>query len=131
MPLPQPMMGQPQQQQQNMQMMYVASPQQMPQVSEPQMQQPVMQQQAPNQELFVKLPVFDIQKLKSTPDANQRKQDVGNAVYPAIMQVLGDVYASKITGMIINSPNVVDLEMLMSSQDYFNKLIREAYQMLQ
>lgn len=130
MPLPQPMMGQPQQQQQNMQMMYVASPQQMPQVSEPQMQQPVMQQ-APNQELFVKLPVFDIQKLKSTPDANQRKQDVGNAVYPAIMQVLGDVYASKITGMIINSPNVVDLEMLMSSQDYFNKLIREAYQMLQ
>jgi len=38
---------------------------------------------------------------------------IGNAVYPAIVAVLGDSFASKITGMIIDE-NAVDLPMLMT-----------------
>jgi len=54
---------------------------------------------------------------------------IGNAVYPAIMGVLGDSFASKITGMIIDE-NAVDLPMLMTDQTYFNKNINDAFVML-
>jgi len=114
-------------------------PNQMPAPSMPQVQQPIFSQApaqtpmpaaAPQQQsISVPLPQFNIQAFQQLNDTAQRRMMIGNSVYPAIMAVVGEQFASKITGMIIDE-NAVDLQMLMTDQTYFNKNINDAFVML-
>jgi len=90
---------------------------------------PNQQQPAQTSALHVPLPQFDHNMLNTLQDATSRRQVIGNAVYPAINSVLGESYASKITGMVIDE-NAVDLVRLMQDQAYFNKNVSDAYTLL-
>lgn len=71
------------------------------------MPQPMPQAQT-QQSVQVPLPPFDIVAFGLLTESVQRRQMIGNSVYPAIVAVVGEQFASKITGMIIDE-NAVNL----------------------
>jgi hypothetical protein len=77
----------------------------------------------------IPMPAFDMNNFTTIQDQSQLKQMIGNAVYTAIIRFVGDNYAGKITGMVIEE-NAVNQQMLMSDQVYFDKNINEAFKLL-
>ena len=58
----------------------------------------------------------------------EKKQYIGNAIYPCIQSVVGE-HAGKITGMLLDE-KVVDLKKLVTEQKYLNDLVFEALRLL-
>lgn len=78
--------------------------------------QPQQQSQPP----MVQIPapqMLDLSVLETT-QGDERRNLVGNAVYPVIQRVFGDQYAAKITGMVIDE-TAVDVKRLFHDQSYF------------
>ena len=67
--------------------------------------------------------------LASLTDANQRKQQVGNAIYQIVEQKVGTNLAGKVTGMMLDE-NIVNFTTLLTDRTYFDKLLFEAAQLL-
>lgn len=61
--------------------------------------------------------MIDVSVLENS-SADERRNLVGNAVYPVINSVFGEQYAAKITGMVIDE-TAVDVVRLFHDQDYF------------
>lgn len=55
----------------------------------------------PAKTILVPLPKIDTEKIIAITDVSQKKQLVGDAIYPCIEQVMGD-HAGKITGMLLD-----------------------------
>lgn len=68
-------------------------------------------------------------EIAAIKDINQRKQVIGNAIYPCIQAVHGAV-AGKITGMLLDE-NVVEIDKLVTDQQYLNFNANEALKLLQ
>jgi hypothetical protein len=79
--------------------------------------------------LSIQKPAFDMNSFNTTQDPSQLKQMIGNAVYTAIIRFVGENFAGKITGMVIEE-NAVNQMMLMSDQAYFDKNVNEAFKLL-
>lgn len=60
----------------------------------------------------------------------ERRQEIGNSIYPAIAQVFGEA-AGKITGMLLDNEKVVDPIRLISDGQYLQQKAMEAAQLLQ
>lgn len=59
-----------------------------------------------------------------------RRSFVGNAVYPMIQEAIQDAnLVGRVTGMIIDE-TVVQINRLLSDQQYFNQQVNEAYKLL-
>jgi len=56
--------------------------------------------------------------LATIADPNEKKQFVGNAIYPSIENAFGPLFAGKITGMLLDE-NVVDFYQLLTNLGYF------------
>ena len=91
------------------------------------MPMPMPHQQQPG--LSIQKPNFDMTLFTNVKDPQQLKQMIGNAVYTAIIRFVGEAYAGKITGMVIEE-NAVNQQLLMSDQAYFDKNINEAFKLL-
>lgn len=64
-------------------------------------------------------------------DSNQRREFVGNAVYPMIQQAIQDPQmVGKVTGMIIDE-SVVDVNSLLTDPKYLSSKVTEAFKLLQ
>jgi len=53
---------------------------------------------------------------------DDKKQFVGNSIYPSIQMVYGDHMASIITGMLLDE-NVVDQRQLVTNNQYFQSKV--------
>lgn len=100
------------------------------------MMQPVMTpeqvqlaQQQQQQMLAMQQSGLDLNALRSM-DAKDRRQAVGNAIYPQIQTWFGDM-AGKITGMLLDNDRIVDPMMLVSNPQYLQQKSSEAFQLLQ
>lgn len=101
----------------------------MPMAQQP-MPQMMPQPVAPvTQRISVQKPNVQIEMFNANTSPEERRQFVGNAVYPVINQVLGEPLSGRITGMIIDE-NVVDVKRLLTDGDYLNQQVNEAYEML-
>lgn len=72
--------------------------------------------------------MIDMQALDAA-NPDDRRQMVGNAVYPVINGVFGDQYAAKITGMVIDE-SAVDVKRLFIDNDYFSQHVNEAHTLI-
>ena len=76
-------------------------------------------------------PLVDLDKVfNQITDANVRKQEVGNAIFPIIKERYGEL-ASKITGMLLDNERIVDPIQLVSNISYLQQKANEAWQLLQ
>lgn len=64
------------------------------------------------------LPQVDVSQLETIQDPAEKKQFVGNAIYPQIEATFGQAVAGKITGMLLDE-NVVDFNQMLTNQMYF------------
>jgi len=87
--------------------------------------QPVAKQQFP----LVPLPTVDQAALTAITSLEEKKQFIGNAIYPCILTAMG-AHAGKITGMLLDE-KVVDLQRLLTDQKYLTDLAGEALRLLQ
>ena len=62
-------------------------------------------------------------------DPNERKQAIGNAIYPHIKDRYGEL-ASKITGMLLDNERVVDRFKLVTEPNYLFQRSQDAFQLL-
>merc|ERR1719464_1652382 len=69
-----------------------------------------------------------LNQLANSPD--QRRQEIGNAIYPIIQNQYNE-HASKITGMLLDNEQVVDPVKLVTDMQYLNQKALEAYSLLQ
>lgn len=92
---------------------------------------PMQQQQRPQANLVnVQLPPVNKEEFEKCATPEQRRSYVGNAVYPMIIEAITDAQlVGRITGMIIDE-NVVQIDRLISDQQYFNQQVNEAYKLL-
>jgi hypothetical protein len=63
-------------------------------------------------------------------DGQERKQFIGNMIYPCIQSVYGNEMVGKITGMLLDE-KVVNLEMLCTNQIYLSQIAGQAKKMLE
>lgn len=96
--------------------------------------QPYGQQQMPmggQQAIGQQQPALvDLQKLSTITEPEQRRQEIGNGIYPVIQQTYGQS-ASKITGMLLDNDQVVDPLKLVTDINYLNQKAFEAHTLLQ
>lgn len=76
------------------------------------------------------LPSFDVKALEQITNPNERKQLVGNAIYPIIEQVYQQQLAGRITGMLLDE-NVINFTHLLTNQAYLTQKAYEAFSLLQ
>jgi len=88
------------------------------------MQMQMQQQQQNNQGPLVPLEIFG-----ESVDPNQRRQAIGNAIYPIIFTRF-DKLANKITGMLLDNEKIVDQQALVTNMQYLHQKASEAYQLL-
>lgn len=74
--------------------------------------------------------LVDLQKLSTITEPEQRRQEIGNGIYPVIQQTYGQS-ASKITGMLLDNDQVVDPLKLVTDINYLNQKAFEAHTLLQ
>lgn len=75
-------------------------------------------------------PLVDLDKVfNQITDANVRKQEVGNAIFPIIKERYGEL-ASKITGMLLDNEQVVDRYKLVTEGNYLIMRCNDAYRLL-
>lgn len=73
---------------------------------------------------------MDINKLMAIEEPDQRRQEIGNVIYPIIQQQYQNA-ASKITGMLIENEQVVDPIKLVTDINYLQQKAHEAFTLLQ
>lgn len=73
---------------------------------------------------------MDINKLMAIEEPDQRRQEIGNVIYPIIQQQYQNA-ASKITGMLIENEQVVDPVKLVTDINYLQQKAHEAFTLLQ
>ena len=74
--------------------------------------------------------LMDINKLMAIEEPDQRRQEIGNVIYPIIQQQYQNA-ASKITGMLIENEQVVDPVKLVTDINYLQQKAHEAFTLLQ
>lgn len=62
-------------------------------------------------------------------DISEKKQFIGNLIYPCIQAAYGDLYVGKITGMLLDE-KVVALDKLVTDQKYLSDFAGQAKIML-
>jgi hypothetical protein len=77
---------------------------------------------------MISLPQVDLGVLDSL-QGDDRKNFVGNAIYPLIDRALGNNLAPTITGMLLDE-EIVNFTELLSNQQYFNTKVNEAHQFM-
>jgi hypothetical protein len=93
----------------------------------PQMRQPFPQQfqggvpQGP----VIAFPQVDLSEYHSLTDLNEKKNFIGNHIYPSIEQAFG-ANAGKITGMLLDE-KAVNIDNLLQDPAYLNSKVVEAY----
>jgi len=60
----------------------------------------------------------------------EKKQAIGNMIYPCIHEAYGDLYVGKITGMLLDE-KVVNLDLLVTDQKYLSQIAGQAKNMLE
>ena len=75
------------------------------------------------------LPQVDAGILQNISDINEKKNFIGNAIYPQIQTVLGEQHAGKITGMLLDE-SVVEVDRLLKDQRYLTEKVYEAYNLI-
>ena len=73
---------------------------------------------------------MDLNKLHAIQEPDQRRQEIGNVIYPIIQQQY-QAHASKITGMLIENEQVVDPIKLVTDISYLQQKAHEAFTLLQ
>jgi len=82
---------------------------------------------------FVQVPLPNpqqVQTLLAITDIQEKKQCVGNMIYPCIQQAYGNDFVGKITGMLLDE-KVVNLDLLVSDQKYLSQIAGQAKNMLE
>ena len=74
------------------------------------------------------LPLVNIKDLEELKTADERKNFVGNLIYPIVATLNADL-AGRITGMLIDE-KLVNFKDLLTNQQYFNNKCREAQALL-
>ena len=74
--------------------------------------------------------MYDQAAFASIEDLQERKQFIGNTIYPVIEQTMGPSYAGKITGMLLDE-KAVEIDKLLTDQSYLNNKAIEAYQLIE
>lgn len=75
------------------------------------------------------LPLHNIDDLKAIQQPEERKNYVGNQIYPIILGSFGEALAGRITGMLIDE-SVIDFVKLLTDQKYFTTKTQEAHALL-
>lgn len=78
---------------------------------------------------LLNLSPLDPAALQSMINTDERRQFVGNHIYPAIEEAFGQAFAGKITGMLIDE-TVVDQAQIISNPAYLTQKAREAHALL-
>jgi hypothetical protein len=65
----------------------------------------------------------------SLPDLDSKKQFIGNHIYPSIEQAVGQNFAGKITGMLLDE-KAVNIDTLLVDPNYLSGKVFEAHQLL-
>ena len=63
----------------------------------------------------------NVAALAKIEDIQEKKQFIGNMIYPCILSVYGNEMVGKITGMLLDE-KVVNLEMLVTNQVYLSQI---------
>jgi hypothetical protein len=109
------MQGGPNQQQMNMQQQQPGAPQQ------------IQMNQMPE----IQLPQIDINKLKELNGNPQAISEfVGNSIYGLIQQALGEEFAPRITGMLLDENAGIDFQKLLTDNKYISSKVYEAHNLI-
>jgi len=106
----------------------------MPQPQQPQGQinQQQMQQQqptAPQMQMINFSQPIDVTPLNNL-QGTAKNEFVGNSIYGYIQAALGDEYAPRITGMLLDDNAGIDFKQLLSDSSYFTGKVFEAHQLI-
>jgi len=97
-----------------------------------QMNQQQMQQQqptAPQMQMIQFSQPIDISPLANL-QGQQRNEFVGNSIYGYIQSALGDEFAPRITGMLLDDNAGIDFKQLLTDNSYFTGKVYEAHQLI-
>lgn len=64
-------------------------------------------------------PAQQVASLAALTEINEKKQAIGNMIYPCIQQAYGELFVGKITGMLLDE-KVVNLDLLVTDQKYLS-----------
>lgn len=93
-------------------------------------QQPVVPQAQMNTPL-IQLPNIDITPLTTFAGQSQQLSEfVGNSIYPLIQQALGDEFAPRITGMLLDENAGIDFKQLLTDNKYITSKVYEAHHLI-
>lgn len=96
----------------------------------PQQPTPIMGQQN-NNYVQVQLPSQNqVAALQQFTNLDEKKQCIGNMIYPCILNAYGEQYVGKITGMLLDE-KVVNLDQLVVDQKYLSEIAGQAKRMLE
>jgi len=96
-----------------------------------QQQQPIVPQQAQMNTPLIQLPNIDITPLQSLAGQSQQLSEfVGNSIYPLIQQALGDEFAPRITGMLLDENAGIDFKQLLTDNKYITAKVYEAHHLI-
>ena len=73
--------------------------------------------------------MYDQAAFASIEELQEKKQFIGNTIYPVIEAAMGGSYAGKITGMLLDE-KAVEIDKLLTDQGYLNGKAVEAYQLI-
>jgi hypothetical protein len=82
---------------------------------------------------YVQVPLpsaANVAQIATFATIDEKKQFIGNLIYPCIQAAFGDLYVGKITGMLLDE-KVVNLEMLVTNQKYLSEIAGQAKNMLE
>lgn len=85
--------------------------------------------QQPAQLQLINLNPIDISPL-STLQGDQRNEFVGNSIYGYIQAALGDDFAPRITGMLLDDNAGIDFKQLLTDSNYFTSKVYEAHSLI-
>ena len=102
---------------------------QQPPLQQPRQQMPLNMMGMPGSPQPIPLPQIDTNIIQSIQDINEKKNFIGNAIYPQISSVLGEQHAGKITGMLLDE-SVVEIDKLLKDQRYLTEKVYEAYNLI-
>ena len=91
-----------------------------------------MQQQqptAPQMQMINFTQPIDITPLNNL-QGTSKNEFVGNSIYGYIQAALGDEYAPRITGMLLDDNAGIDFKQLLTDSSYFTGKVYEAHQLI-
>jgi len=100
-----------------------------PQMNMGQQQQPGAPQQMQMNQQMIILPQIDISPLSNLKQP-QISEFVGNSIYGLIQNALGEEFAPRITGMLLDENAGIDFKKLLTDNKYFTSKVYEAHQLI-